>query len=197
MKWLCFCCRTEPADLIRRQESGPLAALLPSLPFVVPDGVPGELYCVCCHLDFPVGMDIIISEEGPGAQRLENRQPGWQICLALTRVGGISVSKSAAQRAALALPLGELGGLLRSALLEPLSQKWQRGGPDFSLSLRVGQDLCMGAERWNLKTSSCDLKTDNGAFPLIVPPLCLFSLELLLGVLGVVYGMSLHWRVPG
>ena len=74
-------------------------------------------------------MDIIISEEGPGAQRLENRQLGWQICLALTRVGGISVSKSAAQRAALALPLGELGGLLHCALLEPLSQKWQRGGP--------------------------------------------------------------------
>lgn len=26
MRWLCFCCRTEPADLIRRQESRPLAA---------------------------------------------------------------------------------------------------------------------------------------------------------------------------
>ena len=56
------------------QEAGePAAGCSSSLPFVVPDGLPGELYCVCYRLDLPVGMDIMVSEEGPRSQWLENR----------------------------------------------------------------------------------------------------------------------------
>lgn len=147
----------------------------------------GALLHVCYRLDLPVGMDIMVSEEGPGAQWLENRSSrvGRSAC-PLTCVGGISVSEvSTAQRAALPLPLGDLGGLLCSALLEPLT-KQQRGEALIFPKPQGEARLCMGAGRWNLKTSSCDLKTDSGAFPLIIPPLCLFSLELLLGVLGVI-----------
>lgn len=124
------------------QEAGELAAGCSSAQpsFVVPDGVPGELYCVCYRLDLPVGMDIMVSEEGPRAQWLENRDSRvGRFCLPLTCVGGISVSEVSSPAGSLTAPSGDLGGLLCSALFLSLSHKSSSEvGPDFSLSLRGG-----------------------------------------------------------
>lgn len=168
---LCQGGRVSPAK--QHQETGSLQLF--GLPCVA-------CWCVACKT-CPVFTSASIIVEG--ASWLENGRspvgtPGWPyLCTMIPGASSLFPKKKKKNQkpAVKSQPLtpGDLGGLLSSALPEPVPRKlWPF--PLISLHPRVGGPLRLG---WSLmERSSCVCSTDCGAFLWLFPQLCLLNFFL-------------------